>query len=349
MNSRIYSLDYLRGLMAISVMVFHYSSWAGVNVDSGTVLGRLGIYAVSMFYILSGLSLTHVYKDRIKDRKDIVKFIVKRVARIIPLFWLATVAVLLISTGKQILSSGNITFDYLQVFLNFSLLFGFISPSDYIVTGGWSIGNEFVFYVFFPLFLIILTKNRVYFVLALLFILLLALFYHITFINSKSLLTDNWDAYINPINQVPFFIAGCLIGYFETLLKQAPKLFWLAVGWVAVLLFFYYPVTGDKINLVVGINKYIFLTLLSLLTISILLTVDKFKWGFHIIFKFFGDACYSIYLLHPIVSVMMLFLFKEVLGKTLVFAISSIVTLMVSYLTFNYIEKGGMELGKKNI
>lgn len=113
------------------------------------------------------------------------------------------------------------------------------------------------------------------------------------------------------------------------------------------MLFFYYPVTGDKINLVIGINKYIFLTLLSLLTISILLTVDKFKWGFHIIFKFFGDACYSIYLLHPIVSVMMLSLFKEVVGKTLVFAISSILTLMVSYLTFNCIEKGGMELDEK--
>lgn len=92
--------------------------------------------------------MTHVYKDRIKDRKDIVKFIVKRVARIIPLFWLATVAILLISTGKQILSSGNINFDYLQVYLNFSLLFGFISSSDYIVTSGWSIGNEFVFYFF---------------------------------------------------------------------------------------------------------------------------------------------------------------------------------------------------------
>ena len=347
MSSRIYSLDYLRGIMAISVMVFHYCSWVGINVESSTILGRLGIYAVSMFYILSGLSLTHVYKNRISNRKDITKFVVKRLTRIIPLFWLATLLVLAISTGKQILANGNITYDYIQIFLNFTLLFGFVSPSEYIVTGGWSIGNEFVFYVFFPLLLMISAKNKVYFVLTLLLILSAAGFYHHTYINSKLLLVDNWGAYINPINQVPFFIAGCLIGYFEYILKRTPKLIWFAIGIFSFLMFLYYPIKGDKINLVAGINKYIFLALLSLITISIMLTVVKFKWGFHIVFKFLGDACYSIYLLHPIVSVILLFLFKEMIGQALVYALSFFVTLIVSYITFNYIEKGGMELGKK--
>jgi exopolysaccharide production protein ExoZ len=58
---RLESLDYLRGLMAVSVMAFHYVSWSFVKPGADSLLGKLGIYAVSIFYILSGVSLSFVY------------------------------------------------------------------------------------------------------------------------------------------------------------------------------------------------------------------------------------------------------------------------------------------------
>ncbi len=85
---RVESLDYLRGLMAISVMLYHYGYYSGILLDSSSLLGKLGIYAVSIFYILSGLSLAIVYKNKITSTSDICNFWIKRICRIAPLFWL---------------------------------------------------------------------------------------------------------------------------------------------------------------------------------------------------------------------------------------------------------------------
>ena len=61
-NNRIYSLDYLRGIMALLIMLYHYFSWHYSGFDSSDFMGRIGVYSVSMFYILSGLTLYVVYK-----------------------------------------------------------------------------------------------------------------------------------------------------------------------------------------------------------------------------------------------------------------------------------------------
>ena len=52
-SDRIESLDYLRGIMALSVMIYRLTSWNLYHPDASTLLGRLGIYAVSIFFILS--------------------------------------------------------------------------------------------------------------------------------------------------------------------------------------------------------------------------------------------------------------------------------------------------------
>ncbi len=61
--NRIESLDWLRGLMAIAIMFYHLTSWHITPLDSSSVLGRLGIYGVSVFFILSGLSMAVVYSN----------------------------------------------------------------------------------------------------------------------------------------------------------------------------------------------------------------------------------------------------------------------------------------------
>jgi len=48
-STHIESLDYLRGVMALSVMIYHLKSWNLYHPDASTLLGRLGIYAVAIF------------------------------------------------------------------------------------------------------------------------------------------------------------------------------------------------------------------------------------------------------------------------------------------------------------
>ena len=62
---RLSSLDYLRGLAAFGVMVFHYSMWNFGLFKAEDFLGRVGLYGVAIFYVLSGITLYHVYFDKI--------------------------------------------------------------------------------------------------------------------------------------------------------------------------------------------------------------------------------------------------------------------------------------------
>ena len=140
---RINQLDYLRGLMAIAIMLYHYFSWTFVNqtFDSSTILGVIGIYGVSIFYIISGVALSIVYNKKL-DLSSTPSFFTKRVFRILPLLCLSIILNIYLF---------DISPGFRKVFLNMTGLFSFIDHDAYITTGSWSIGNEIVFYTIFPL------------------------------------------------------------------------------------------------------------------------------------------------------------------------------------------------------
>ena len=153
MGNRIKSLDFLRGMMAISIMIYHLTSWLFNRQDSSTLLGRLGVYGVSIFFILSGLTMAIVYSNYIKDAKTCVNFYIRRLFRILPLLWICSFATIIIR-GK------NPGLDVL--ILNLTASFGFVSPGTYIVTGAWSIGNEMVYYAMTPIIIHIFNKSKIY-------------------------------------------------------------------------------------------------------------------------------------------------------------------------------------------
>ena len=72
-------------------MVYHYASWSGGQVSTSYLLGRMGIFGVVIFYILSGLTLTHVYGNKLEfTNNGLIIFYTKRALRIFPLLWAAT-------------------------------------------------------------------------------------------------------------------------------------------------------------------------------------------------------------------------------------------------------------------
>ncbi|QPW27655.1 acyltransferase [Edwardsiella ictaluri] len=148
---RIHSIDYLRGIMALSVVLYHFSGLP----DASSLLGRLGIYAVSSFYVISGMALFLAHKKDSWSVHNYCSFMLRRFARLAPVYWLAliifTIYFFLFSDGPQISS-----WKYIQ---NILLIFGITNPTEYIIMGGWSIGNEVVFYLFFPLLIFFLLKK----------------------------------------------------------------------------------------------------------------------------------------------------------------------------------------------
>lgn len=343
MITRIHSLDYLRGLAALGIMIYHYLSWTLGDFESETVLGRIGLYGVSIFYILSGLTLYHVYKDRLTPKwKDIKTFYLKRILRIFPLLWLVTIATIFIYKSNPY---------WLDVFYNLSGLFGILKWDAYIATGAWSIGNELSFYLFFPIYLFFLNFNRAFALVLSLIVLGVYIFFAFGIFDTNQTLSENWSDYVNPLNQLFLFMSGILIGYFFSNLKGTnwTFVFFLLAG---ILLFVWYPATGNTIHIISGFNRLVF----TFSCLIICFAFFKIHWNLptlvHKPLKLLGNASYSVYLLHPILYGIVGFgndylkISGSGFSETIRLILSFVSTLVVSYVVYTYFEKYFMRLGK---
>ncbi len=322
--------------MALCIMVYHYFSWTFHAYDSATFLGVLGIYGVSIFYILSGLTLYHVYNNKL-DFSNLYSFFVKRIFRILPLLWL--------SIFLNIFLLGQ-TYDFRTIFLNASGLFGFLDHDNYITTGAWSIGNELVFYSLFPMIIILNRWKHYWTEIFFIITLMIAIYFAFWGLNSSENFSHQWTIYINPMNQIFLFTGGILIGKIIGLKKSNTTSLLLFI--VCVLFILFYPNSGDQINLVSGWNRIIYSFLSFILTISFLLIdtiiINKIvDWGLTKL----GHISYSLYLLHAIVFWTVAKFINRVESQTLFLTICFISTIVVSYLSYNYLEMKFSKLGKR--
>lgn len=344
-HERIESLDYLRGIMALSVMSYHYAWWSGYDLTTDSLLSKLGIYAVSTFYILSGLSLTIVYRRRMSTLIDAAGYLIKRVFRILPLFWLAVTAALALHLAAATLHNHAFHIGVYRLLLNYSLLFGFIDPGAYVSTGAWSIGNEVVFYVTLPVLFLMAPGRRYIILLAWIFSILIGIYFALFAITATKSLVEQWHIYIEPLNQIFLFLGGVVIGTFTR-----PHCRWQLVGGViglsAVLLFWLYPVTGDRVILVTGSTRFILATTCFAIVWAVYATNLTLSGFAAYILSFFGRSCYSIYLMHPLVAIPTVFLFRQY-DITLAWAYltAAAATLGTSWVTFKFIEEPLMRAG----
>tara|TARA_R110002126_G_scaffold108149_4_gene243966 strand:+ start:13 stop:1065 length:1053 start_codon:yes stop_codon:yes gene_type:complete len=342
--NRVDSLDYLRGLMAFLIMLYHYFSWHYYGFDSKDFMGRIGVYGVSMFYILSGLTLYIVYKEKL-FLNGYWQYFKRRILRIYPLLILITLlTIFLLKNYIYVLTTAR---PLESLLLNISGIFGFVEPKRYIATGAWSIGNELVFYVFFPVILI-LTKWKNYMLFVFFAIsLVIGCYFAYFIIDTDVSLSKNWEAYINPFNQIFLFIGGMVIAeifYFGRLKSLAWPNFLILLF---LLLFIFYPANGDRVNIISNANRFIFsfccfFIVISFLKSKIILT----KWV-SFPFKTLGDISYTLYLLHPLVYYTLLKYSLLPENKEFSFIICIITTLLFSVIIYNLIEKPFMKLGRK--
>ena len=343
MNERIESLDWLRGLMAISIMAHHLTGLLFFTPDSSSLLGRLGIYAVSIFFIISGLSMALVYSRFITNTATSISFFIRRIFRIWPLLW---VCIFLITIPNMV---PNKPVNVLQIIANMTTLFGFIKPDYYMNAGAWSIGNEMVYYALTPLILIIYNRNKFFGDLMTIICLLISCYFAFSLLNGTESLSDQWATYINPFNNLFLYIAGIYIYYN---LKDIDFKTWMSpILFISCLLFFiFYPVTGDQIRIVTGLNRLLFLFF------SVLMVVAFYKFtryrNVHKIIRYplekFGIATYGVYLLHPIVA-MYLTGITQRLGyhnSIIIFLAAIILTIVMALLSFNLFENKMMAIGK---
>ena len=343
MTNRIESLDWLRGLMAISIMFYHLTYWNFHHLDSSTFLGRLGVYGVSIFFILSGLSMAIVYSKFIVNKRTVAVFYILRIFRIWPLLWVCVMLVTIPTLAK----GGEVSL--IKILANLTTIFGFISPSSYLNTGAWSIGNEMVYYAFTPIIIWLYEKNKTKGNLLLLFSFIVSLIFSFILLNLQKSLSNQWNTYINPFNNIFLYVAGIAI-YYNLKNIKIELLGILILFSISTAIFVFYPIDGDTIAIVTGINRIIFLFS------SIILVVSFYKFShYELIPKIlqypleqFGIATYGVYLLHPIVNMYVGYFFKKVGLENIIvlFIVVVILTIAIAIASFNLFEKKIMKFGK---
>jgi peptidoglycan/LPS O-acetylase OafA/YrhL len=333
---RIKELDYLRGIAALSIMCYHLMKWLYVYEGAQSFIGRLSVYAVEIFYLISGITLFHVYHLKLNfEKRALLAYFTKRFFRIFPLLWLSIILTLIIGL-KQI--------TFLKLAINASGLYGLIAWDKYIAAGSWSVGNELVFYFLFPFLIFLDQLKRIYF--ALIGIVLLCIYHYFAFyiFNPNDSLHHQWTNYVNPLNHLFLFYVGMLIPLvFKNKITnnyQAAVLIF-----IGSFILFFFPSGNDGIDLLYGIHRWIFSIGSVFICIGfyqIKLSLPQFLEN---LLQQLGDISYSVYLMHPIVYQLLCIGIRKVQpyglfpkSNSLLIAISILGTLLVSKFIHKYFE-----------
>ena len=325
--------------MALAVLIFHFDKWLTGTWDASSLQGRLGVYAVSAFFVLSGLTLTLVYENRLSwSFKSWARFFQKRFFRIFPLLWLATAATLLLDDFPRPLS---------ELFLNFTGLFGFINPARDIATGAWSIGCELVFYAGFPTLLLLAQMLRELFLGSFLLFVSIGIWAAFAWF-SPAMRNQSvwWEAYTQAANHAFFFAGGMAIGVFKSDMEQLPRKLWPLVLLLSAVAFTFWPTGPEPFYLVSGGNRIVLSTLSLVVVTSFFHASIELKGVLHKGLVWLGTVSYSLYLLHPLVFRATKFAFVKIGIRDeywTLFIPTLLAALALSHFSYYFLEKPMMK------
>ena len=144
-------LTFLSFIGATSVVIFHFGRSAGSLAWANALWDRANA-AVPFFFVMSGFILTHVYGA--KGIRRATDFYVARIARILPVYWIALALVVLYEPRQQPPTTW-------WVWLSASLLQSWwIGYSQILNVPGWSLSAELFFYLLFPFLLRTMSRLR---------------------------------------------------------------------------------------------------------------------------------------------------------------------------------------------
>ncbi len=334
-KERYHNLDYLRGICALGIMIYHYSWWVLGKYSGTDFMGRVGVYCVSMFYVLSGLTLFLVYENRLSLNVSSLKsFFIKRIFRIFPLIWLVLIF--------------HVFFYFASLDLNWYLksFTGIFSITDWSLSlplGMWSIGSELAFYLFFPLLLFVMKKGRIYIFLLSFFIFLLYGYFAFFGYTEFNSISEGVDVYKNPLNQIGIFYMGMLIGYVFVDRKIENWILFLLLA-ASLLVFVFYPSGGKVLTIIEKFPRLIFTICCGLITLSIFKIRVVVPVKIHKFLSYIGSISYSIYLIYPIMWILSTTPSLQI-RYTLILAIT--LTFVVSGIIYKFVEMPIRDYGRR--
>lgn len=318
----IYSIQALRALAAWIVVAHHYVQIVhGFNNKTiiSSFLSNYGSIGVDIFFVISGFVIYLATID--KDVKP-WKFALNRAFRIIPLYWVITLvtAIIIVSTDKLIpLTEFNTLF-----FIKSLFFLPAANPSGIgyfpLVTVGWTLNFEMMFYFIFSLALFFSKKTYLYIVFISVFLLNYFLARNFVFL----------DFYKSKI--IYEFLIGILlaISYKNGFLRSVNPFISVFIFFIGVFLI----MSQGHANHAPLKNGFP-----CALIIAAFIQQENFFKRIPLIKKI-GDYSYSTYLIHVIViSVMFYFSNKYNLSNYLLLLSSTVSIFIISIISYRFLEK----------
>jgi peptidoglycan/LPS O-acetylase OafA/YrhL len=344
------SIESLRGVAALMVMLYHLAELVKIPLpDSlGFISTRFGL-GVPLFYTLSGFVLSYGYADKLEGSAQIRRFYIRRLFRIAPLFY-AMLALWLLASWVV----WNRTFSALDLFFNMSFLFGLVpGQHESIVWAGWSIGIEMLFYLIFPVIVVLTSNLRA----ALVGFVVASVISNTIF---KTLSTAGLGsfAYMNLGTHLPFFMAGIAAYriWQEMTFARLPQLGWLLLGASALLGLL--VANSDYLYAVltrIGFERGVWAIVFGLLLLSACYASNPVLESAPL--RNLGKLSFSLYLLHPMIMVALIKLdfpqrVAQLTDMTMVnFLIASIISVslvwLLSTMSYRFVESPGIEFGRR--
>lgn len=331
----IYGLQYLRGIAALLVVLLHAKVAVNHFVPSSKLLLpdegfiEFGKYGVDIFFVISGMVMYLTMGKSMKSDRGIGNFIIKRLIRVVPAFWMA-----LGLYGAAMLFAGKIPDDAFRKYLTSALFMFYPNASgkpETVYAISWTLNFEVYFYMSLALMCCIFGRyGRV--ATGLLFAVYAFTFY-------------NWGS-LNFLQRSVFspiyleFILGMICGYIarKSLLNSL---------WLSVLIFLLGSIMivctnvwgeGDG-----GLGRVIFAGIPAMLCV---IGATNLSFGeksvVHKVLLKIGDASYSVYLIHSISFVVLSYLLKysgymmKDYGESIILYIGMIAFAMITSIAFSY-------------
>lgn len=373
-SSRINYLDGIRGGAALWVLLAHcmiWGGWYGIPLPGPLI-------AVDIFMILSGFLMTYHYivrskSEPINDFTTALKFYVRRFFRIAPAYYLSLIVAFTLGeiflNGYASLRMANpgwnsdVTFDpkYINyTFDNFILhvtfVFGVLPEYSFsTMLPDWSLSLEMQFYLLFPILLILLRRTNYYLVTVLLTSLSIMLIF--IFEKMPGIRPGMHGLFPEPsffFVKSPVFLIGILIAestYRDHLSSNQRRL----LGMMAVILSFIQLLYNREALIIAPLSVYLLYMGYSSQGNSIFNRISRRILGGKIA-GFLAETSYSVYLFHGFfISLFGGYLFSNhsflvltpPLRVAILFFLVSVMSYLVSYANYKFIELPFISLGKK--
>lgn len=296
MKAQINALTSTRAFAAIMVVIHHFAD-AVFPFSKLPKVFHSGNIAVSYFFVLSGFVLYVAYHDVPVSFGDFFK---RRVARIVPVYILALVSMILVAVGFLNYSLNGVAFK--EIALSALFLQAYVPSYPLVLNSpAWTISVEMFFYALFPLFLLLLNRNRTVFVSVMAILFILAQYFHLKYYAQRWSLPDSIvdTVFFNPVMHISQFLIGMIGGYLFINNKTImPKSSWgtLALFCLVVLLIAARP---DNISYQVGLIAPVFMLFIFSVAVSQPTFLNAKT------FVFLGEISYGIYILQfPVFKVL---------------------------------------------